>query len=87
MKCPNCSQENKASLKFCRKCGRDLTLPPVWFPGWKWHLRTLSWIYLVLIAGFFTLSWLLHKLPPPYNQRQIPPEMTPWLAPHTTPAP
>lgn len=87
MKCPNCSQENKASLKFCRKCGRDLTLPPVWFPSWKWHLRTLSWIYLALIAGFFTLSWFLHKLPPPYNQRQIPPEMTPWLAPHKIPAP
>jgi len=87
MKCLNCGQENKATLKFCRKCGRDLTLPPVWFPDWKWHLRTLSWIYIGVTIFFFAASWLFHKLPPPYDQRQIPAEMTPWLNPHKVPGP
>ena len=87
MKCTNCGQENRSTLKFCKKCGTDLTMPPAWFPDWKWHLKTLSWIYLTLIAGFFAVSYLLHRLPPPYNQRQIPPEMTPWLNPHKIPAP
>ena len=63
MKCTNCGQENRAALKFCKKCGLDMTLPPAWFPDWRWHLKTLSWIYLVLIAGFFTVSYVLHKLP------------------------
>lgn len=87
MKCTNCGQENRSTLKFCKKCGTDLTMPPAWFPDWKWHLKTLSWIYLTLIVGFFAVSYLLHKLPPPYNQRQMPPEMTPWLNPQKTPAP
>lgn len=87
MKCPNCAQENKASTRFCKKCGRDLTLPPVWFPDWRWHLRALSWIFLSLIAIFFAVSHLLHRLPPPYHQRDIPKEMTPWLNPHKIPAP
>ena len=86
MKCTNCGQENRAALKLCRKCGADLTLPPAWFPGWKWHLKALSWIYLTLIVVFFGLNYLLHKLPPPYNQRQISPELTPWLNPHVVPA-
>lgn len=86
MKCTNCGQDNRAALKLCRKCGADLTLPPAWFPGWKWHLKTLSWIYIALIVVFFGLSYLLHKLPPPYDQRQISPEMTPWLNPRVVPA-
>lgn len=86
MKCINCGQDNRATLRYCKKCGSDLTLPPAWFPGWKWHLKTLSWIYLSLIGGFFLVSYLLHKLPPPYHQREIPPEMTPWLNPHKKPA-
>ena len=87
MKCLNCGQENRATIKFCKKCGRDLTAPPIWFPDWKWHLRTLSWIYISVTALFFTVSWLLHKLPAPYDQREIPAEMTPWLNPHKVPAP
>ena len=87
MKCTNCGQENRSTLKFCKKCGTDMTMPPAWFPDWKWHLKTLSWIYLTLIVGFFAVSYLLHKLPPPYDQRQMPPEMTPWLNPHKIPAP
>ena len=87
MKCTNCGQDSRPTLKFCKKCGMDLTLPPAWFPGWRWHLKALSWIYLITIALFFVVSWLLHKLPPPYDQRQMPAEMTPWLNPHTVPAP
>ncbi len=87
MKCTNCGQENRPNVRFCKKCGTDLTLPPPWFPGWRWHLKALSWIYLSVIAGFFVVSYLLHQLKPPYNQRQIPPEMTPWLNPHKVPAP
>ncbi|MCK5106375.1 MAG: hypothetical protein KAQ76_02330 [Elusimicrobiales bacterium] len=87
MKCPNCGYENRAALKLCKKCSRDLTIAPVWFPNWKWHLKTLSWIYLTLIAVFFIASFLLRKLPPPYDIREIPPQMTPWLYPHKIPAP
>ncbi len=87
MKCLNCGQENRATLKFCKKCGTDMTLPPLWFPDWKWHLKTLSWIYVTGTVFFFVVSWALHKLPPPYNQRQIPAEMTPWLNPHKLPPP
>ncbi|HAT73235.1 MAG TPA: hypothetical protein DCS63_10515 [Elusimicrobia bacterium] len=85
MKCTNCGQENRAALKFCKKCGVDLTLPPAWFPDWRWHLKALCWIYLALVAVFFSVSYLLKRLPPPYDQRQIPPEMTPWLNPHKVP--
>lgn len=87
MKCLNCGQENRSTIKFCKKCGRDMTAPPIWFPDWKWHLRTLSWIYISVTVLFFAVSYLLRKLPAPYNQRQIPPQMTPWLNPHKVPAP
>ncbi len=53
MKCINCGQENKVIARFCKKCGRDMTIPPVWFPDWKWHLRALVIIYIFLIAAFF----------------------------------
>ena len=79
MKCLNCGQENKDIAKLCKKCGRDLTLPPAWFPDWRWHVRTLAAIYAALIVLFFTAKWLLRKLPPPYDIRDIPAEMTPWL--------
>ncbi|PIS47761.1 MAG: hypothetical protein COT17_01815 [Elusimicrobia bacterium CG08_land_8_20_14_0_20_51_18] len=82
MKCPDCGHDNKSSSKLCKKCGKDLTLPPAWFPDTKWHLKTLSVIYLILIIGFFAASHFLHKVPPPYDQRIIAPEMTPWLYPH-----
>ncbi|MFA6583134.1 MAG: hypothetical protein WCS77_02460 [Elusimicrobiaceae bacterium] len=85
MKCPSCGHENINTGKDCRKCGRDLTLPPAWFPGWKWHVKTLAWIYLVLIALFFTANHYLAKLKTPYNLRQIPAETTPWLHPYVKP--
>jgi hypothetical protein len=87
MKCPDCQTENKANLRFCKKCGKDLTALPKWYPDLKWHLKTLSVIYLILIIFFFAMSHFLHKLPPPYDQRLIPKETTPWLYPHKMPPP
>jgi len=84
MKCFNCGQENKDTARACKKCGRDMTLPPVWFPDWRWHVRTLATIYTVLIIAFFAAKWLLRRLPPPYDIRDIPADMTPWLK-HKTP--
>lgn len=79
MKCLNCNQENKDSAKSCKKCGRDLTIPPAWFPDWKWHARALGVIYGAVIVFYLVVSLVLKRLPEPYNIRQIPPEMTPWL--------
>jgi hypothetical protein len=79
MKCMNCGQENKDAAKACKKCGRDLTIPPAWFPDAKWHLRALGIIYACLIVFYFGMSYLLRKLPQPYHIRAIPIEMTPWL--------
>jgi hypothetical protein len=82
MKCPHCGFENKKITKYCVKCKKDMTAPPEWFCDTRWHIKTLSIIYIVLIIGYFIISHILHKLPPPYDQRIIPPEMTPWLYPH-----
>lgn len=74
MKCKKCQFDNKEGAKVCRKCSYDLTLPPLWRPGWKWHARTLTIIYALLIMLFFTLNHVLK----PYL-RQIPSDVTPWL--------
>lgn len=79
MKCLNCNQENKDTAKLCKKCGRDLAIPPAWFPDWKWHARTLGVIYACVTIGYLAATYLLKQLPPPYHIRKIPPEMTPWL--------
>ena len=79
MICPNCSLENKDAAQACKKCARDLTLPPAWFPDWKWHMRTLGTIYAVVTAGYFAVTFALRQLPEPYHLRRIPPELTPWL--------
>jgi hypothetical protein len=79
MKCMNCGQDNKDSLKACRKCGRDLSTPPAWFPDARWHLKTLGTIYALLIVAYFGVSAALKSLPKPYQVRKIPIEMTPWL--------
>jgi len=81
MKCMNCGQENKETSKVCRKCGRGLAIPPAWFPDARWHLKTLGVIYAVLVVLYFGVDFLLRKLPKPYNVRNIPLEMTPWLRP------
>ena len=87
MKCFNCGQQNKETAKVCKKCQMDLTLPPSWFPDWQWHAKALGVIYAVLICGFFTVRHILHKLPPPYHHRELPPQMTPWLHPEYKEAP
>ena len=79
MKCSSCGQENKETAKTCRKCGRDLTIPPAWFPDAAWHARTLGTIYAALLILFFVVSAALKRLPKPYDIRKIPVEMTPWL--------
>jgi hypothetical protein len=79
MKCLNCQQENKDTSKACKRCGRDLTLPPAWFPDWHWHIKTLAIIYLCVTIFYFAADYALRRLPKPYNIRRIPPEMTPWL--------
>jgi len=79
MKCLSCGQENKDAAKACRKCGRDLAIPPAWFPDAWWHLKTLGIIYAVLVALYLGASYALKSLPKPYHLRTIPIEMTPWL--------
>ncbi|MBN1823589.1 MAG: zinc-ribbon domain-containing protein [Endomicrobiales bacterium] len=74
MKCPKCQTDNKEGAKTCRKCGYDLIQVPLWKPTWKWHLRTLAVIYVILIVAFFALNHVLK----PY-MRKIPHEITPWL--------
>lgn len=79
MKCADCGQENKDTAKVCRKCQRDLHVPPAWFPDGKWHLKTLGAIYAGLIVFYLGVSFVLKQLPRPYHLREIPLEMTPWL--------
>ena len=79
MKCLNCGQDNKDTAKACRKCSRDLTTPPAWFPDARWHMKTLGIIYGIVIVVYFSISAVLKSLPRPYNIRKIPIEMTPWL--------
>ncbi|OGS17918.1 MAG: hypothetical protein A2219_01895 [Elusimicrobia bacterium RIFOXYA2_FULL_50_26] len=74
MKCPKCQIDNKEGIKFCRKCGTDMTPAPLWKPSWKWHAQTLLVIYASLIVLFFALNHVLK----PYL-RQIPKDITPWL--------
>lgn len=79
MKCSSCSQDNKETAKVCKKCGRDLSTPPAWFPDAAWHAKTLGIIYAVLIVFYLGVSAALRSLPKPYHARKIPIEMTPWL--------
>ena len=78
MKCPQCQVDNKDQAKSCRKCGANLQLPPLWQPTWRWHAKTLGIIYAILIVLFFVMKALLK----PYV-RVLPPEVTPWLHPHS----
>lgn len=80
-KCPGCGSENKETAKTCRKCGRDMAVPPAWLPDAAWHLKTLGVIYAALTVFYFGATAVLSKLPKPYQLRDIPIEMTPWLVP------
>jgi antibiotic biosynthesis monooxygenase (ABM) superfamily enzyme len=79
MKCLVCQTDNKEGVKSCRKCGVDLNLSPLWRPNWKWHLKVLGGIYVVLIIAYFAITAFLDHLPKPYRMREIPPDVTPWL--------
>ncbi|HEX4047435.1 MAG TPA: hypothetical protein VH309_06355 [Elusimicrobiota bacterium] len=79
--CPGCGFENKETAKSCRKCGRDMAIPPAWQPDVVWHLKTLGVIYVALTLFYLATTAVLSKLPKPYQLRHIPIEMTPWLAP------
>ncbi|MCX7641418.1 MAG: hypothetical protein N2Z20_02145 [Elusimicrobiales bacterium] len=81
MKCPNCGFDNKPSIRYCKKCETDLAKPLPWFCDAKWHLKTLALIYIILTIFYFVAGYILQKIPPPYDQRIIPAEMTPWLNP------
>lgn len=80
MKCPRCGADTKEGVKTCKACGSALAASPLWLPTWRWHLKVLGVIYLVLVGAFFVLKWLLA----PYT-RHLPPEVTPWLQPRQTP--
>ena len=80
MRCMNCGQENKDTAKACKKCSLSLLVPPAWFPDVNWQVRTLSVIYLGLVAFYFGVNFFLGSLPKPYHLRDIAPEMTPWLS-------
>ncbi len=79
MKCPDCGYENKEGARACKRCSRDLTLSPPWFPDIKWHLKTLGIIYAATAALYFAVSGFLKTLPKPYDIRNVPIELTPWL--------
>ncbi len=79
MICVACQTDNKETNKACRKCGVDLQTAPLWRPTWKWHVRVLCGIYLVLTVAYFGISALLSRLPAPYRTREIPKEITPWI--------
>jgi hypothetical protein len=81
MKCPGCASENKDNAKICRKCGREMAIPPAWTPDALWHMKTLAVIYAALTLFYVGVTAALSKLPKPYQLRRIPVEMTPWLAP------
>ena len=74
MKCQKCNTENKDFAKNCKKCGSPLVIVPVWRPTWKWHLKTLGIIYVVLVILFFAVNALFK----PYL-RKLPQDVTPWL--------
>ncbi len=79
MLCWQCANENKDTAKMCKKCGVDLRLPPVWRPTWKWHAKTLAVIYCMLVLIYVVGIYMVKKLDAPYNQRERPEEMVPWL--------
>jgi hypothetical protein len=81
MKCAGCGVDNKDAAKVCKKCGRDMAVPPAWLPDAAWHLRTLAVIYTALILFYAGVTSVLSNLPKPYRLRHIPIEMTPWLVP------
>jgi len=79
MQCLACQTENKEGANVCKRCGVDLNVAPLWKPTWKWHMKTLGVIYVLLIIAYFAISEFLSRVPEPYRMREIPKELTPWL--------
>ena len=53
MKCFQCGTPNEDSTVKCKKCGIRLIAGSD--ISWKWHLKVLGIIYLVLIAGYICI--------------------------------
>ncbi|OVE77441.1 hypothetical protein BVX98_02780 [bacterium F11] len=79
IKCLACQTENKDGAKICKKCSVDLSIEPLWRPTWRWHLKVLGTIYVLLIIAYFVISHFLSTFPEPYRTRDVPEEVTPWL--------
>lgn len=75
------SSSKKLSKKAAQAQQIQEELSPPWFPDAAWHLKTLLVIYALLAVFYFAVNAALSHLPRPYQLRNIPPEMTPWLAP------
>lgn len=79
MNCLVCQSENKEGAKACKNCGVDLSVEPMWRPTWRWHLKVLGSVYVVLVVIYFAISSFLSHVPEPYRLRDVPEEITPWL--------
>ncbi len=58
MKCPQCGKENEENKAFCVMCGAELTSGS-FSPDWKWHIKVLAVIYIVLASGYLVLKMFL----------------------------
>jgi len=58
MKCSVCGKDNKKGIKFCKYCGNELIKDEIL--SWKFHLKALGIIYLVIII-FFSLYLILEE--------------------------
>lgn len=45
---------------------------------WKFHVKLLIIIYVVLVLVFFSFKFFTSKLEKPYNKREVPVEFKPW---------
>lgn len=75
------SSSKKLSKKAAQAQQIQDELSPPWFPDAAWHAKTLLVIYGLLTVVYFGVNAVLSSFPRPYQLRNIPPEMTPWLAP------
>ncbi len=53
-----------------------------WKPTLLWHAKLLGALFVACTAAYFTLAFVLARLPEPYQSRQPAPQTTPWLAPN-----
>ena len=73
-------QNKEKSAKIVKAITPDVTtMEPAWMPTMKWHLTALGIIYVCLTIAYFSISYLLSRVPPPYKLREVPKELTPWL--------